>query len=64
MIYEFIIIVGAELWRTYGKQFLKVLKLLQGQYMVQLNEVDTSGGKIYLVFYMWKSTAYYRASLT
>lgn len=45
MIYEFISIVGADLLQTYGKQFHKVLKFLQTQYMVKLREVDNNSGK-------------------
>lgn len=45
MLHEFILITGAELWKTFDKQFVKVLNLIRNQYIVELNQIDT-GGKL------------------
>uniref|UniRef100_A0A182PKA1 mRNA export factor GLE1 n=1 Tax=Anopheles epiroticus TaxID=199890 RepID=A0A182PKA1_9DIPT len=45
LIAEFLQTAGSELHAAYGKQFLKVLRVLQGDYMGALNRIDTGGPK-------------------
>uniref|UniRef100_A0A182N9Q8 mRNA export factor GLE1 n=1 Tax=Anopheles dirus TaxID=7168 RepID=A0A182N9Q8_9DIPT len=45
LIAEFLQTAGADLHAAYGKQFLKVLRVLQGDYMTTLNRIDTGGPK-------------------
>ncbi|EAA00023.5 AGAP012004-PA, partial [Anopheles gambiae str. PEST] len=45
LIAEFLQTAGSELHAAYGKQFLKVLRVLQGDYMSALNRIDTGGPK-------------------
>ncbi|XP_049539794.1 mRNA export factor Gle1 [Anopheles darlingi] len=45
LICEFLQTAGADLHAAYGKQFLKVLRVLQGDYMTALNKIDTGGPK-------------------
>ncbi|XP_052860926.1 mRNA export factor Gle1 [Anopheles cruzii] len=42
---EFLQTAGADLHAAYGRQFLKVLRLLQGDYLAALNRIDTGGPK-------------------
>lgn len=43
MLHEFILIVGADMWAAFNKQFVKVLNLIQNQYISELNRIDTGG---------------------
>ncbi|XP_035791712.1 nucleoporin Gle1-like [Anopheles albimanus] len=45
LICEFLQTAGADLHAAYGKQFLKVLRVLQGDYLTALNKIDTGGPK-------------------
>uniref|UniRef100_A0A182QIV9 mRNA export factor GLE1 n=1 Tax=Anopheles farauti TaxID=69004 RepID=A0A182QIV9_9DIPT len=45
LIAEFLQTAGADLHAVYGNQFLKVLRVLQGDYMTALNRIDTGGPK-------------------
>ncbi|XP_058054348.1 mRNA export factor Gle1 [Anopheles bellator] len=45
VICEFLQTAGADLHAAYGRQFLKVLRLLQGDYLTALNRIDTGGPK-------------------
>ncbi|XP_035893511.1 nucleoporin Gle1 [Anopheles stephensi] len=42
---EFLQTAGADLHAAYGKQFIKVLQVLRGDYMTALNRIDTGGPK-------------------
>ncbi|KAH8254426.1 hypothetical protein KR032_010105, partial [Drosophila birchii] len=45
LIMEILQTLGYELWRTYGKQFVKLLLFIQTQYMPQLAVYDEGGPK-------------------
>ncbi|XP_058832669.1 mRNA export factor Gle1 [Topomyia yanbarensis] len=45
LITEFLQTAGALLWAHYGKQFTKLLLIIQGQYLPALNKVDEGGPK-------------------
>ncbi|XP_052891446.1 mRNA export factor Gle1 [Anopheles moucheti] len=45
LIAEFLQTAGSDLHAAYGKQFIKVLQVLQGDYMTALNRIDTGGPK-------------------
>ncbi|XP_062558791.1 mRNA export factor Gle1 [Armigeres subalbatus] len=45
VITEFLQTAGGSLWAIYGKQFVKVLKVVQEQYLPALNKVDEGGPK-------------------
>lgn len=45
LILEFLQTAGAMCFKVYGKQFIKLLKSLQDQYFIKLNQVDEGGPK-------------------
>ncbi|XP_049291865.1 mRNA export factor Gle1 [Anopheles funestus] len=45
LIAEFLQTAGSDLHATYGNQLIKVLQVLQGDYMTALNRIDTGGPK-------------------
>lgn len=57
VITEFLQTAGASLWANYGKQFVKVLKVMQEQYLPALNKVDEGGPKARLEGLIAKITA-------
>ncbi|XP_058461580.1 mRNA export factor Gle1 isoform X2 [Malaya genurostris] len=54
---EFLQIAGASLWAHYGKQYTKLLQVIQGQYLPALNKVDEGGPKARLEALIAKITA-------
>ncbi|XP_053684569.1 mRNA export factor Gle1 [Sabethes cyaneus] len=57
LITEFLAMAGGLLWAHYGKQFVKVLRVLQQQYLPALNKVDEGGPKARLEGLIAKITA-------
>lgn len=49
LMYELLVTAGANLWTVYGKQFHKLLFVIQHQYLHRLNRDDPSGPKARLV---------------
>lgn len=57
LITEFLQTAGPSLWACYGKQFVKLLKVMHEQYLPALNKVDEGGPKARLEALIAKITA-------
>lgn len=52
LIYETLLIAGHCMMQNFGKQFFKLLLLIQRQYLVKLSQVDSGGPKARLEQYI------------
>lgn len=54
LILEILQFMGAEMWSAYGKQFVKLLLVIQNQYFPKLSAVDEGGPKARLEIFLGK----------
>lgn len=52
LLHDFFTVCGSEFYKHYGKQFFKVIKLMNSQYMVVLQNIDEGGPKTRLEVFL------------